>query len=78
MLPGHLVFHSQVWKHHWRIFGSSRNLSKVMSYRPPEKVIEPVLWLSTDFITYYGDAHNIWRRKGSGALLDGLFNWPDE
>jgi hypothetical protein len=78
MLPGHLVFHSQVWKHHWRIFGSSRNLSKVMSYHPPEKVIEPVQWLSIDFMTYYGDAHNVWRRKGSGALLDGLFNWPDE
>jgi len=56
LLPGHWVFHSQVWKHHYRIVGSSLHLSRVMAYDAPES---PMEWLRTDLIDSNGDLHPV-------------------
>lgn len=71
LTPGQWVFQALVWRHHWRIFGSSRNLSQVMTW---DRTSEPVQWLSTDLIDQNGDVHPLWRQEGSEALLDGLFS----
>jgi len=59
LLPGHWVFHSQVWKYKYRIVGSSRLLSRVMAYNAPESVQE---WVRTDLVDSNGDLHEVGRK----------------
>lgn len=59
LLPGHWVFHSQVWKYKYRIVGSSLALSRVMAYDAPESALE---WLRTDLIDSNGDIHEVKRK----------------
>lgn len=54
LLPGHWVFHSQVWKYKYRIVGSSRLLSRVMAYDAPES---PMEWVRTDLVNEYGEIY---------------------
>lgn len=54
LLPGHWVFHSQVWKYQYRIVGSSRLLSRVMAYDAPVSGLE---WVRTDLVDVNGDIH---------------------
>ena len=54
LLPGHWVFHSQVWKYKYRIVGSSRLLSRVMAYNAPERHTE---WVRTDLVNEYGEIY---------------------
>ena len=56
LLPGHWVFHSQVWKYKYRIVGSSRLLSRVMAYDAPESGLE---WVRTELIDSNGDIHEV-------------------
>jgi len=56
LLPGHWVFHSQVWKYKYRIVGSSRLLSRVMAYNAPERHTE---WVKTELIDSNGDIHPV-------------------
>lgn len=68
--PGEWVFQALIWKHRWRIFGSSRNLSRIMAW---DRSSEPVQWLSTDLVDQNGDVHPLWHLEGSETLLEGLF-----
>lgn len=52
--PGHWVFHSQVWKYHYRIVGSSLRLSRVMAYDVPESALE---WVRTELVDEYGEIY---------------------
>lgn len=77
LTPGQYVFHALVWKHGWRLFNSSRNLSRVMAWK---KDTTPVEWLVTDLLKD-GAIHPVWRLEGSDGLLHGLFGmWesPDD
>lgn len=68
--PAHLVFHAIVWKHHYRIFGASQDLSQVMRWNRAGNDVD---WLSTSLLQPDGDERLIWLaddRPGMAKMKD--------
>lgn len=66
--PGEWVFHSQVWRHGYRLIGSSRNLSRVMAYRKEEEEKRPpVSWYQITMENSNGETRSIWTAKKAEA-----------
>lgn len=64
--PGHLVFHAIAWKHQHRIFGASRNLSKVMEW---DRAGNDVDWLSTSILQANGEENLVWMADDREGMM---------
>lgn len=56
---GELVFNALVWKHQWRLFGASRDLTKIMAYQ--KKTDDNVKWYATEILNASGEDHLVWQ-----------------
>jgi len=58
---GELVFNALVWKYQWRLFGASRNLTKVMAYT--KKKDDNTKWYATEILNASGEDHLVWQLR---------------
>jgi hypothetical protein len=56
---GELVFNALVWKNQWRLFGASRDLTKIMAYQ--KKADDNVKWYATEILNVSGEDHLVWQ-----------------
>lgn len=67
--PEELCFNAVVWKNHYRLFGCSRNLSRVMKYKGDDTRSKSIIWFSLDMGNTHGDfSRPVWSKTPEQVL----------
>lgn len=59
--PAELVFNAVVWSEKYRLFGCSRNLSKVMAYQGESN--DSIVWTKMQLGNKFGDFKDLWEKS---------------
>lgn len=60
---GERLFNAIMWRNHWRLWGASQSLSKIMAYTPDDTDIMSVCDY-TELIDEHGESHLTYQREG--------------
>lgn len=67
---GETVFNALAWKNHWRLWGSTKDLTQIMKQKP---VNTGVTYYATEMTQLNGDNYLIWMRPGERRPIGGEY-----